>query len=244
MAKVLKDSGKYVSRAAIAKRRRLLAVVLACTAVLFGLAGYVIGLQLRRQPLWMDMTAFGGLTGMWLILFVYTRQKIEALEKERADQPSDSRPETAVGRALEELPDTFRVIHHLTSELGNVDHIVVGPTGVFLLDVKAWKGAVSSDGNGELLWNQYALDEPVARLFGECVSRIEEKAASDIRTFCPPFQPVLVFTAAKLQVDRCNEVHCIREDQLRGHILSSEVPKKLTEHQVEQIASGLIKLVE
>ena len=244
MAKVLKDSGKYVSRAAIEKRRRLLATVLACTAMMFGLAGYIIGLQLRKQPLWMDLAAFAGLAGMWLMLFVYTRQKIEALEKERADQPSESQPETAVGRSLEELPDSFRVIHHLTSRLGNVDHIVVGPTGVFALDVKAWKGIVTSDGNGELLWNQYALDEPVARLFNECVLRIEEKAAADLRAFCPRFQPVLVFTAAKLQVDRCNTVHCIREDQLRGHILASDAANQLTERQVEKIAHGLIKLVE
>lgn len=247
MAKVLKDSGKYVSRAAIEKRRKLLAVILACTAVLFGLAGYIIGLQLRKQPLWMDLAAFGCLAGMWLVLFVYTRQKIEALEKERAEpaeQPNETQPETAVGRALEELPDTFRVIHHLTSSLGNVDHIVVGPTGVFALDVKAWKGVVSSDGNGELLWNQYTLDEPVARLFNERVLRIEEKAASQLPSFCPRFQPVLVFTAAKLQVDRCNTVHCIRDDELRGHILASDAGKKLTDLQVEQIANGLIKLVE
>ena len=244
MAKVLKDSGKYVSRAAIEKRRKLLAVMLACTAVLFGLAGYGIGLQLRKQPLWMDLAAFTGLTGMWLLLFLYTRRRIEALEKERADEPNESQPETAVGRALEELPDTFRVIHHLTSGLGKVDHIVVGPTGVFALDVKAWKGVVSSDGNGELLWNQYTLDEPVARLFNECVLRIEETAAAGLRGFCPRFQPVLVFTAAKLQVDRCNTVHCIREDQLRGHILAGEAERRLTEDQVEQIAGGLIKLVE
>jgi hypothetical protein len=244
MAKILKDSGKYVSRAAIEKRRRLLAIILACTAVLFGLAGYVIGLQLRKQPLWMDMAAFAGLAGMWLVMFVYTRKKIEALEKERADQPNDSQPETAVGRALEGLPETFRVIHHLTSRVGNVDHVVVGPTGVFALDVKAWKGVVSSDGNGELLWNQYTLDEPVARLFNECVLRIEETTAEHLRGLCPRFQPVLVFTAAKLQVDRCNTVHCIREDQLRGHILATESEKKLTEAQVDQIASGLIKLVE
>jgi len=219
-------------------------MMLACTAVLFGLAGYVIGLQLRKQPLWMDLSAFGGLTGMWLMLFVYTRQKIEALEKERADEPSDSQPETAVGRALEDLPDSFRVIHNLTSVLGNVDHIVVGPTGVFALDVKAWKGVVSTDGNGELLWNQYTLDEPVVRLFNECVVRIEEKVGGELRAFCPRFQPVLVFTAAKLQVYRCNTVHCVREDQLRGHILANETAKNLTDLQVEQIANGLIKLVE
>jgi len=88
------------------------------------------------------------------------------------------------------------------------------------------------------------LDEPVVRLFNECVVRIEEKVGGELRAFCPRFQPVLVFTAAKLQVDRCNTVHCVREDQLRWHILANETAKNLTDLQVEQIANGLIKLVE
>src|ERR1051326_5344839 len=144
---------------------------------------------------------------------------------------------------LEELPDDFRVIHHLTSQLGNADHVVIGPTGVFVLEVKAWKGMVSSDGNGELLWNQYTLDEPVARLFTERVLRIEEKVGAHSRGLCPRFQAVLVFTSAKVQVDRCNMVHCLREDQLRSHILEGDPGRRLNEKQVEQLANGLIKIV-
>ncbi len=244
MAQVLRDSGKYVSRAAIEKRRKLLATILACTAVVFGGAGYLIGLWLRKRPLWMDLSAFVALAAMWLLLFLYTRRKIEELEKERGAETNGSQPETAVGRELEELPEEFRVIHHLTSPFGNADHVVLGPTGVFVLYVKAWKGAVSSDGNGELLWNQYTLDEPIVRQFAERVLRIEERVGAHARGFCPRFQALLVFTAAKLQVDRCNTVHCIREEELRPHILSNEAGQSLTEKQVELLANGLIKIVE
>src|SRR5258707_11213905 len=101
MAQVLRDSGRYVSRAAIEKRRRLLATILACTAAGFGGAGYLIGLWLRKRPLWMDLVAFLGLAAMWLGLFLYTRRKIEELEKERAEQPEQSQPETVIGSELE-----------------------------------------------------------------------------------------------------------------------------------------------
>jgi nuclease-like protein len=244
MAQVLRDSGRYVSRAAIEKRRKLLATILACTAVVFGGAGYLIGMWLRKQPLWMDLAAFVGLAATWLALFVYTRQKIEELEKERAEQPDQTQPETAIGSELEELPEQFRVIHHLTSAAGNADHVVVGPTGVFVLDVKAWKGVVSSDGNGELLWNQYTLDEPIVRQLTDKVLRIEEKVGRAGNGFCPRFQALLVFTAAHLEMDRCNSVYCLRPDQLRGHILAGEGGPKLTPRQIDELANGLIKILE
>jgi len=244
MAQVLRDSGRYVSRAAIEKRRRLLATILACTAAGFGGAGYLIGLWLRKRPLWMDLVAFLGLAAMWLVLFLYTRRKIEELEKERAEQPEQSQPETVIGSELEELPDEFRVIHHLTSPAGNADHVVVGPTGVFVLDVKAWKGAVSSDGNGELLWNQYTLDEPIVRQLTDKVLRIEERVGRTSNGFCPRFQALLVFTAAQLDMDRCNSVHCLRQEHLRGHILAGEGGAKLTQRQVDEIANWLIKILE
>jgi hypothetical protein len=244
MALVLRDSGRYVSRAAIEKRRKLLATILACTAVVFGVAGYLIGLWLRKRPLWMDLAAFVGLAAMWLALFVYTRRKIEELEKVRAEQPDLTQPETAIGSALEELPEQFRVIHHLTSDAGCADHVVVGPTGVFVLDVKAWKGVVSSDGNGELLWNQYVLDEPIVRQLSDKVLRLEEKVGRVANGSCPRFQALLVFTAAQLEMDQCNTVHCLRQDQLRGHILAGEGGRKLTERQVDELADGLIKILE
>lgn len=192
----------------------------------------------------MDLTVFAFLAGMWLLLFKYARRKIEALERERRDLPNESLLENQVAEELEQLPDGFRVFHHLTSPLGNIDHIVIGTTGVFALNVKAWKGVVTSDGQGELLWNQHIPDEPVVQQFVECIQRIEEKATSCLSLACLRFEAVLVFTAAKLQVGRCNRVYCIHADQLRSHILASDAARKLTAEQIDQIASGLCKMAK
>jgi len=53
---------------------------------------------------------------------------------------------------LSTLPGTSSVFHDLThpSIGGNIDHIVVGPTGVFALETKNWKGNVSLSGPGIL----------------------------------------------------------------------------------------------
>ena len=49
--------------------------------------------------------------------------------------------EQAVAEALGELPTSYWVVHGVATGHGDVDHVVIGPTGVFALETKAWEGA-------------------------------------------------------------------------------------------------------
>ena len=52
-------------------------------------------------------------------------------------------------RALDALErDGWYVTHDLASGRGNIDHVIVGPPGVFVLDSKVWRGDVSIDQSG------------------------------------------------------------------------------------------------
>ncbi|HVE92485.1 MAG TPA: nuclease-related domain-containing protein, partial [Actinomycetota bacterium] len=54
-----------------------------------------------------------------------------------------ARGEEAVGRLLAELePQGYRILHDIDTGRGNLDHVVVGPTGVFAIETKAWTGSV------------------------------------------------------------------------------------------------------
>jgi hypothetical protein len=44
----------------------------------------------------------------------------------------------------------------------NVDHLVVGPTGVFVIDSKQWTGQVRQGGDGLVWHNHYRLDRTLA----------------------------------------------------------------------------------
>ena len=125
-----------------------------------------------------------------------------------------------------------------------MDHVVVGPTGVFVLSTKAWKGEVSSDGNGELLWNQYPLDEPVLRLFAETVNHLKERVEPVGKGSTLPFQPIFVFTAAALKLDdkAIQPVRCISESKLRNQLLANHVGPGLNEEEIECIAQGLLAI--
>jgi hypothetical protein len=48
--------------------------------------------------------------------------------------------EEAVADALAGLPPSYWVLHGVSTGHGDVDHVVVGPTGVFALETKAWDG--------------------------------------------------------------------------------------------------------
>src|SRR4029450_6068736 len=58
--------------------------------------------------------------------------------------------------------DGFVIFHDLAmpgSDV-NVDHLVIGPTGVFVIDSKQWTGQVHQTADGLAWHNHYALTAP------------------------------------------------------------------------------------
>ena len=49
--------------------------------------------------------------------------------------------EEAVADALAGLPSSYWVLHGVSTGHGDVDHVVIGPTGVFAIETKAWRGS-------------------------------------------------------------------------------------------------------
>ena len=65
--------------------------------------------------------------------------------KGRALDPENLRTgilgEEAVAEALAVLPSSYWVLHGVSTGHGDVDHVVIGPTGVFAIETKAWRGS-------------------------------------------------------------------------------------------------------
>src|SRR5262249_14405283 len=60
----------------------------------------------------------------------------DELDKERENMRRGATGEILVGQMLTDFPDDFRVINGLSTPFGDLDHVVVGPTGIFVLDSK------------------------------------------------------------------------------------------------------------
>jgi hypothetical protein len=246
MAKVLGESGRYVSQESVRKRRSLVIVALFGIGSICLLCGVTLGLSIQwiHPPGW--VTASASLAALATIVAVgkWCLPKLDELEQEQINFRKGAVGEELVGAALERFPEEFRVINDLTTPYGNVDHVVVGPTGVFLLDTKNWRGVVSADKTGELLCNGKQLDKSHVRQFVGRVMGIRDKVKTLATGLDPYFQAVFVFTSARVDADwgRTRSLHCIRDEQLHDYIVESKRGQKLKSEEVERIAQAFLGL--
>lgn len=73
------------------------------------------------------------------------REKAARLERSAELWERGAQGEVEVARALESLPEGWVVLHDLAwpgRPRANLDHVVVGPGGVFVVDAKNWSGRV------------------------------------------------------------------------------------------------------
>ncbi len=152
--------------------------------------------------------------------------------------------EDTVARRLAAFPEEFFVINDLATPFGNLDHIVVGPTGVFILDTKAWRGGVAPDGQGELLLNGHPTEKPNIRPFIGRMLGIRDKVRSLAPGLDPYYQPVFVFTSARVEANRgtTGNLHCIRDEQLHDYIVESKSRQKLQPEDAKTIAQAFLGL--
>jgi len=109
------------------------------------LAPLVIGVNLAAAH-WSSLRWSAGLvTGMVVAMFVIARMSPPPWIENWQD---GAVAEQWTGRALRELESQgWRIFHDLTASDGNMDHVVVGPGGVFLLDSKRWRGSITVEGD-------------------------------------------------------------------------------------------------
>jgi hypothetical protein len=152
--------------------------------------------------------------------------------------------ENQVARILTTLPDDFFVIHDLATPFGNVDHVVAGPTGVFLLDTKSWRGAVSPDGKGELLLNGQPTDKPLVRPFLGRMLSIRDKVRTLAPGLDPFYQAVFVFTSARVEAKwgTTGTLHCVRDEQLHDYIVEKPLGKRLSPDEARTLAQAFLAL--
>jgi len=186
------------------------------------------------------LALFAWIVASWSI------RKLDQLEHERMNMQRGTAGETLVAITLAQFPEEFRIINDLTTPYGNLDHVVVGPTGVFVLDTKNWRGVVSADGHGELLSNGKSTEKRYVWQFLGRIMGIKDRVKALAPDLVPFFQAVFVFTAARVEANwgSTKNVHCIGDDQLFEYIVQRKKGKRLTEKDVGTIAQAFLGLAQ
>lgn len=109
-----------------------------------------------------------------------------------------------VGTILSGLSPEFHVLNGVGFYGGDIDHIIVGPTGIFVVETKNHGGTVSLK-HGRLCRNGKPLDRDYLRQVRLETRYVKERL--DVQAV-PAVQPVLVFARAKVRVAK--SVHGVR----------------------------------
>ena len=132
-----------------------------------------------------------------------------------------ARGEIRVGEYLQDLPDTYVVFNDVgfAESFGNIDHLVIGPTGMLAIDVKNWRGVVAADGKGELLHNGKPTDKPQVRGFTRRVMDLKKRIKA-LSRLDPYVQAVFAFPHTRVEAawGTTGAVHCVRMEHLEEYI--------------------------
>lgn len=233
MAKVLGSAGRYTANESLRKTRRQFIILISMVVICCTAFGFLIGARISGGYLFLPV-----IPGLLVLLSRRLIDKrIDALEKLRLNYESGDRGEKWVGKLLEKLPDTYYVINDLSTDYGNIDHVVIGPTGVFMIDTKNWRGCITATREGELLLNDKPTDKPQVSYFIIRVMKIRDR----LMVLCKNefyLQPLFVFTSAYLKVKwgETKKLNCITDENLYTYI--TEQKNKLNDSLIDECRRG------
>jgi hypothetical protein len=133
-----------------------------------GVAGQVLASQAGLP--------WAGLVGLAVVALVGWRLRFRPSEQARTWQRG-AQGERHTARLLRRLSRVGFVVFHDLAVPGfqaNVDHLVIGPTGVFVIDSKQWTGSVHQGADGLVWHNHYPLDRTLetVRWEAEVIGRL------------------------------------------------------------------------
>ncbi len=193
-------------RTTVRRLRMRTLVALGVLAVATALLGRAFGLR--------DVRFLGSEIALLLGIFVILRFVLPLVE--RHDRGATG--EEQVGGLLDELAgDDWQVIHDASLGHGNVDHILIGPAGVFTVETKSHPGPIK-----------------VARVHGATLSQAQAQRKAIERIVGVPVEPLIVFSRAWVDkpLARRKGVRVTPARMLAGYL--ERRPAALTREQVEQ----------
>jgi Nuclease-related domain len=205
-----RTAGQY-ARATVRRLRMRTLVTLGLLAVATALLGRAFGLH--------DVRFLASEVALLVSMFVISRYVLPLVE--RRDRGATG--EEHVGGLLEELSESgWRVIHDASLGRGNVDHILIGPPGVFTVETKSHPGPVR-----------------VARVHGATLAQAQAQRRAIEGVTGLQVEPLIVFSRAWVDrpMARRKGVRVLPARMLLGYM--TKLPPRLSREEIER-ARGLV----
>lgn len=213
MAKFIGQAGEFQKERGVRQR---LNAIMALFLIMVGVF-FLIGFVTAKMSFWCVFLAVAIVIPAFKL---FERLFDKQIRMARLDE-SGAAGERETLLYLKELPDSYTVVCDLdfADSFGNIDHLVIGPTGVFAIDVKNWRGTVSANGQGELLFNGQPTSKPQVRAFTRRVMELKDrlKALTKLEPF---IQGIFVFPRTRVEAKwgATGAVYCMRIEQVTDYI--------------------------
>jgi len=238
MAKIIGEAGGLASRQAEKNLRRMFAASIMAAGWMALIAGYSLCLSLHTHflPLSLALAEIGlfGIACYWMNQWI--KRHISRCEEERLKLRKEALGEAAVSYILESLPDGYVVFNDLRTLSGNVDHVVIGPTGIFVIDTMNWRGTVTPDGQGELLSNGRPTGRSEVKALLALITSLREKI--NILTQREDFiQAIVAFPLSRVdaQWGTTRNVQCLADERIPDYIRKYRFSNPMKKNEVELI---------
>ena len=134
------------------------------------------------------------------------------------------RGELAVTKALQFLPDEYVLLNDLMlpTAHGNIDHFLIGPNGLFVIETKNYSGNVKCNGD-QWFFNGQGTKSLSLQAKGNAVAvrKSLETVFSEHRTKLPFIEPVLAFVKHKAGLDLHEPtIHVLKAEDLVDFVLN------------------------
>ena len=133
-----------------------------------------------------------------------------------------ARGEERVAGILRDLPASYHVFNDFVAGRAHVDHVVVGPAGVFAVETKDWRGEVTVEEGHVLLNGQLPDRAPLAQVLREAKDVKNALAAAG---WSGDVTPVLAFASDtfKAHVAEVQGAVVINSSELNGCFVNARV---------------------
>jgi hypothetical protein len=162
------------------------------------------------------------------------REKAERLLRSAEMWEKGAEGEQAVGAALSSLGPNWFVLHDVRwpgRRFANIDHIAIGPSGVFVIDAKNWSGAITVR-HGVVRQNGYSREDAVAGCADSGIA-----VGELIPEHIAKVMPVLCFVGDASVDGAARDVTLCTTSNLAERLLGS--PVVMTSDEVHDVAARL-----
>ena len=182
--------------------------------------------------------------GLVAIIYVVSIKSLEnaglKLKKRISDADTGAKAEQAVAEALQELPDDYHVFHDLEFPGFNIDHVVLGPNGIFLVETKSQKGNITQEHDVLLRNGRKFFKDFLKQCWSQTYSLRDHLNAERLRGLT--IKPILCFSRGFVEIrGPVKGVTVLNASYLRPFILSQRgsVPDQTRDQIIPLLAKAV-----